>query len=278
VTLDSKLSFNEVSFGFVPHSGASFYLSRLPGEIGTFLALTGFPITGIDAREFGIADQLVHYSAAYEEEMAEILLAMDLPIPSLDLIGDRGRQNGQWLKDIADRATSEEAKFMADEFESTRKKKENIIHEEFEEPKDRKPSLTANADHKYKQLLDRYNKENFASEPGYFDHSSGVYQNYYNYIMGYVKSHSGHEYPHDPRTLLLKNATAINRCFYPSTLEEIFDNLKREETPFAKLCLEKMQSNSELSMKLALKLVRDARNLDFKGALTNEMNVALNKI
>jgi enoyl-CoA hydratase/carnithine racemase len=72
VTLDSKLSFNEVSFGFVPHSGASFYLSRLPGEIGTFLALTGFPITGIDAREFGIADQLVHYSAAYEEEMAEI--------------------------------------------------------------------------------------------------------------------------------------------------------------------------------------------------------------
>lgn len=105
-----------------------------------------------------------------------------------------------------------------------------------------------------------------------------MYQNYYNYIMAYVKSHSGHEYPHDPKTLLLKNATAINRCFYSTTLEEIVENLKREESPFAQMCLDKMQSNSELSMKLALKLLRDARNLDFKGALLNEMNVALNKI
>lgn len=31
-------------------------------------------------------------------------------------------------------------------------------------------------------------------------------------------------------------------------------------------------------MKLALKMIRDARNLDFKGALQNEINVALNKI
>jgi hypothetical protein len=56
------------------------------------------------------------------------------------------------------------------------------------------------------------------------------------------------------------------------------DNLKREESPFARYCLEKMQQNSQLSMKLALKLLRDARNLDFKGALKNELNVALNKI
>lgn len=33
-----------------------------------------------------------------------------------------------------------------------------------------------------------------------------------------------------------------------------------------------------LSMKLALKMVRDARNLDYKGCLQNEINVALNKI
>ena len=31
-------------------------------------------------------------------------------------------------------------------------------------------------------------------------------------------------------------------------------------------------------MKLALKMLRDARNLDFKGALQNEINVSLNKI
>jgi Enoyl-CoA hydratase/isomerase len=96
--------------------------------------------------------------------------------------------------------------------------------------------------------------------------------------MSYVKSHSGHEFPKDPRTLLLKNAQAINRIFYPSTLEEIVENLRREDTPFARQCLEKMEGNSTLSMKLALKMIRQARNLDFKGCLTNEINVALNKI
>lgn len=93
VTLDSKLSFNEVTFGFVPHGGSSYYLSRLPGEIGTFLALTGLPITGIDAKEFGIADELVHHSTFYEEEIADILMAMEFPIPNFETIGDRGRQN-----------------------------------------------------------------------------------------------------------------------------------------------------------------------------------------
>jgi enoyl-CoA hydratase len=81
-TLDAKLSFNEVTFGFVPHGGSSYYLSRLPGEIGTFLALTGLPITGIDAKEFGLADELVHFSANYEEELEDIMNAMELPIPN----------------------------------------------------------------------------------------------------------------------------------------------------------------------------------------------------
>jgi enoyl-CoA hydratase/carnithine racemase len=89
VTLDSKLSFNEATFGFVPHGGSSYYLSRLPGEIGTFLALTGFPITGIDAKTFGIADELVHFSSAFEEEICDTLFAMEFPIP-----------NGEYLSNI----------------------------------------------------------------------------------------------------------------------------------------------------------------------------------
>jgi enoyl-CoA hydratase/carnithine racemase len=28
-TLDSKIAFNEVTFGFVPHAGATYYMSRL---------------------------------------------------------------------------------------------------------------------------------------------------------------------------------------------------------------------------------------------------------
>lgn len=61
-TLDSKISFNEATFGFVPHGGSSYYLSRMPGEIGKFLALTGIPLSGLDALEVKAVDQVVHKS------------------------------------------------------------------------------------------------------------------------------------------------------------------------------------------------------------------------
>lgn len=162
-----------------------------------------------------------------------------------------------------------------------RKKQDQMIHEEFMEPKDKLPSLTAEADLFYKRQLEQYNQR-FTGEQefGYLENrDEALYLNYYNFLMGYVKSHIGHEYPRDPRTLLTKNAQAINRLFYSSSLEEILDNLRREsDTPFARLCLEKMSQNSTLSMKLALRMLRQARNLDFKGCLQNEINVALNKI
>jgi hypothetical protein len=65
-------------------------LSRLPGELGTFLGLTGLPITGIDAKELGIAENLVHYSSAYEEDVADILTALEFPIPSGHMLSSYG--------------------------------------------------------------------------------------------------------------------------------------------------------------------------------------------
>ena len=95
--------------------------------------------------------------------------------------------------------------------------------------------------------------------------------------MNYVKSHSGNEYPRDPNTFI-KHVDLINRCFYPNSVEEITDLLRREASPFAQHCLAKMQTNSQLSMKLALRLLREARTLDYKGALQNELKVSLNKL
>jgi enoyl-CoA hydratase/carnithine racemase len=71
------MSFNEVSFGFVPHAGASYYLSRLPNEVGTFLALTGLPLVGIDAMEYNLVDELIHLTKGYEEEIQDIVRALE---------------------------------------------------------------------------------------------------------------------------------------------------------------------------------------------------------
>jgi enoyl-CoA hydratase/carnithine racemase len=121
VTLDSKLSFNDASFGFVPHGGSSYYLSRLPGEIGAFLAITGFQLNGIDAKEIGIAESLVHSSESYEETMSDILLAMDFPVPNIDLLSNKGRID-PWREDMLKRLQSDTEKQSADMFEMTRAK------------------------------------------------------------------------------------------------------------------------------------------------------------
>lgn len=95
--------------------------------------------------------------------------------------------------------------------------------------------------------------------------------------MDYIKSHSGHDYPRDPNTFL-KHTDLINRCFYANSVEEIMHNLQMENTPFAQMCLKKMSSNSMLSMKLTLEMLRRAKAMDYKGCLQLELNVALNKI
>lgn len=55
-------------------------------------------------------------------------------------------------------------------------------------------------------------------------------------------------------------------------------NLRKENHPFATECLKQMERNSLLSMNLALKMVRKAVNLDYKGTLQMELDVAFNKI
>ena len=64
-TMNTKLAFNEVTFGFVPHSGATYYLSRMPGEFGTFMALTGLPIHGTDAARIELTKGIVHNPVEY---------------------------------------------------------------------------------------------------------------------------------------------------------------------------------------------------------------------
>lgn len=95
--------------------------------------------------------------------------------------------------------------------------------------------------------------------------------------MDYMKLHAGHVFTRSTKAFI-KHIDTINRCFYFNTIEEIMDALKKEDTLFTKLCLDKMKQNSLLSMKIALKMMRDAKNKDYKSALETEFNVALNKI
>jgi enoyl-CoA hydratase/carnithine racemase len=52
----TRLAMPEVAIGFFPDVGASYFLSRLPGALGVYLALTGLQIRGADALYCQLAD------------------------------------------------------------------------------------------------------------------------------------------------------------------------------------------------------------------------------
>lgn len=56
VTTSSVLAMPEISIGFFPDVGASYFLNRVPGQIGLYLALTGTRFNAGDALEMNLAD------------------------------------------------------------------------------------------------------------------------------------------------------------------------------------------------------------------------------
>ena len=58
-TEHASFAMPETAIGFFPDIGASFFLPRLPGEIGTWLGLTGARIMGADAVHAGLATHFI---------------------------------------------------------------------------------------------------------------------------------------------------------------------------------------------------------------------------
>jgi len=59
VTERSKVAMPETGLGFFPDVGGTWLLSRAPGELGTYLGLTGAVMSGADAVHCGFADTLI---------------------------------------------------------------------------------------------------------------------------------------------------------------------------------------------------------------------------
>ena len=56
-------------------------MSRLPGDFGTFLALTGFPLKGQDAIKLKMVDGFVSHNTDHESHMQEVIYAKDSSNP-----------------------------------------------------------------------------------------------------------------------------------------------------------------------------------------------------
>jgi len=64
----------ETTIGFIPDVGASFFLSRMPGAVGTYLALTSERLKGANVFYSGVATHYIHSTSlpALERRLAEL--------------------------------------------------------------------------------------------------------------------------------------------------------------------------------------------------------------
>lgn len=70
----TQFAMPETSIGFFPDVGASFFLPRLPGAVGTYLALTSERILGVNAFYAGIATHYLHSTTLpmLEQRLSEL--------------------------------------------------------------------------------------------------------------------------------------------------------------------------------------------------------------
>jgi len=69
-TEKTLMAMPEVTIGLYPDVGATWFLNKMPDNIGLFLGLTGAMFNGVDARQLGLADHLVNsedYSVIQEK-------------------------------------------------------------------------------------------------------------------------------------------------------------------------------------------------------------------
>jgi enoyl-CoA hydratase/carnithine racemase len=78
----TRMAMPEVAIGFFPDVGASYFLSRLSGSLGPYLALTGVQIRAADAMYAGLAD--VYLPRASVDRLESELTALSLNTAGAD--------------------------------------------------------------------------------------------------------------------------------------------------------------------------------------------------
>lgn len=81
-TENTLFAMPETTIGFFPDVGASFFLPRMEGALGTYLALTSEQLKGVDAFYHGVATHYVHSSSlpALETRLGELQFPDYMPL------------------------------------------------------------------------------------------------------------------------------------------------------------------------------------------------------
>jgi len=114
-TENTRLAMPETGIGLFPDVGGGWYLSRLPGRVGQYLALTGHRLDGAECLNLGLAsdyltsdtlDEAKARIAAAPTEIEEILAELGSPVPEAKIVAQEEDINRLFesdrLEDILD--------------------------------------------------------------------------------------------------------------------------------------------------------------------------------
>jgi enoyl-CoA hydratase len=91
----SRIAMPETAIGFFPDVGSLYLLSRVPGELGTHLALTGASISGTDAIACGLADAVID-SESIDDVVLQLADGESLTLPEVAGTGELATHRG-WI-------------------------------------------------------------------------------------------------------------------------------------------------------------------------------------
>lgn len=250
-------SFREVKYGYIPDGGSLCYLSKLPGYIGSYIALTGY---NLSCRDLVYLKQLDAIHTSVEQ-----IVQTDLPT----IKGFYAKRGNLDPENEPDFTRSHE---LLPHLDLVNRNSGSMEHTETwhlanEILNDKTNSTT------YSRKI----SETAAPEVN-LKYNFYLKVFYDSIFKPYFIDHKDCETNSDLRRGLsiAEYVSLINRCFRFNTIKEIKEALRAEKSDFADHCLEKMKTRSQEAMEVTHRIIKQGKNLDYSGILELEAKAAKN--
>ncbi|KAM3135680.1 hypothetical protein pb186bvf_012206 [Paramecium bursaria] len=243
----AQFRWNESNKGFIPHAGGSYILSRLPHELGLYLALTGDKLNQDELQKLG----LIYGEINDFENILELYFR------------NQFKQNYTSEQYLADNVQYQQKREKGEEAAFQNMAKEFEIRKIQEDPN----LVISELMYKYKLLI----HENAIKPLERKQLISNPYLDYQNKYLSVVEDTNAISRLIDA-TLQIDTAL-ISRCFGTSTLEDILERLRAEKSQLAERILKNLESKSPTVLKIIIKLIREAEKLNWRDCLNLEYNV-----
>lgn len=258
--------FPETGFGFIPTGGSTYLLSRMPGEVGTYLALTGKKLLGSDLKQLDIVTRDAEISDSLIVDMASFLNTRYETYNTKITFGDSWKENFEMMK----------ANTYFQNAENTQEIANRLNISQFWRERRENTKMTV-ADVIYNSKL---RKDAIESSPGIKYRDFGG-QEIHNHLSFFESSALRNLDLIQPKPLTIQEyLPAIYRCFSAGTLDEVIERLVHEsnngEKEWAKSTLAILAEKSPLSLEVTFRLVKNAYYLEWNECLQKEFQVALN--